>query len=73
MKLPEFRSFYPFSPLLVFLLYEKSKDAEESDTESATSEKDYSEAVKAAVDAIELEGGLEAVKEKIRLLQSLLD
>ena len=33
----------------------------------------YSEAAKAAVDAIELEGGLEAVKEKIRLLQSLLD
>ena len=47
-------------------LLEKSKDAEESGTESATSENDDSE-------AIDLEGGLEAVKERIRLLQSLLD
>ena len=52
-------------------LLEKSKDAEESGTESATSENDDSEAVKTAVDAIDLEGGLEAVKERIRLLQSL--
>ena len=52
-------------------LLEKSKDAEESGTESATSENDDSEAVKTAVDAIDLEGGLEAAKERIRLLQSL--
>ena len=54
-----------------FELLEKSKDAEESGTESAASESDDPEAVKTALDAIELEGGLEAVKERIRLLKSL--
>ena len=52
-------------------LLEKSKDAEESGTESATSENGYSETVRTAVNAINLEGGLEGVKERIRLLQSL--
>ena len=53
-------------------LLEKSKDAEESGTESAASESDDPEAVNTALDAIELEGGLEAVKERIRLLKSLV-
>ena len=53
-------------------LLEKSKDAEESGTESAASESDDPEAVKTALDAIELEGGSEAVKERIRLLKSLV-
>ena len=58
-------------------LLEKSKDAEERRTESATSENEDSEAVyRTAVDAIDMEEmgtlGLGAVKEKLRLLQSLL-
>ena len=46
-------------------------DMVDEDEKGDTSENDDSEAIKTAVDAIDLEGGLEAVKERIRLLQSL--